>query len=268
MARIFLNPNIDKWGFIDTTRQAQAHLWRVYAVLAAGFAFAALGCFSSYTIHPFVINLGWIVSAIGLCVFYQNMYAASCFYLGFSSCTGGLVSAFFRYTAIPDDDKIVVQMLMQVAILFVVFSILAATTNRLAWLWLGGWGFSILANLLVAALAQAVFAISMSMSILLFIKNFLFGFYILYDTQRILESFYAGEENILVHVKMPFDGMREKRSSEYYLLTCIVFCRRIPTGLGFCQVLVHDFSPDSSNKIRTYHHQRVIAHKRIKKIYI
>ena len=191
----------------------QAHLWRVYAALAAGFAFAALGCLCSYSVHPLVISviiLGCIISTVGLCVFYQTTYTAGCFYLGLSSCMGALVSACFRYTAIPDDGEFVVQMLVHVTILFVVFSILATTTSRRAWLWLGGCCFPTLSILLVATLAEAVFEISMSMSMWLFIKNFLFGLYILHGTQRILESFYAGEENIFVHVvKMLFAGRQD-----------------------------------------------------------
>lgn len=190
--------------FTNLDPRVQTHLSRVYALLAAAAAVAALGSYAhiSFGIHGVLTQIAAFACLISLGFMANNpgnqTKRVACLG-GFAFCQGASIGPLVGYALAINPAVILIAFASTTAV-FVSFSLSALITRRRAYMYLGGYLASATAALLVLRLGSFVFGHGAALyNLELYGGLLMFAAYILYDTQLIVERASAGEMDEVRH---------------------------------------------------------------------
>jgi FtsH-binding integral membrane protein len=202
-SRSFSLNSILKFSNIDV--RVQKHLSRVYATLAFSAAVLALGCYSQISMgakYGGLTKIGALGCLLGLSFTSktpQNLNMRYGLLAGFSFCTGASLAPLVGLAVAVAPSALVTAFLGTCAI-FLTFSLSALTTQRRAYMYLGGYLGSAIMALLALRFGSYLFGgRSMVYGLELYGGLMIFSAYILYDTQLIVERASAGDMDHVSH---------------------------------------------------------------------
>jgi len=183
------------------TKGLSEHLQKVYLTLGVGCIVGWLGVEAFMASH---ISPGLALPVSLLCIvlliftdkskmyFRFAIYSTLCFSQGYG--VGALVEI-----ANIVDPVIVTTALVTTSVVFISFSIVAIKSERRSHLYLGGLLSSSLTFLLLAELVNLFLDSVMLFNIQVYFGLLVFSGYVIFDTQLIVEKYFAGDQDHILH---------------------------------------------------------------------
>ena len=194
-------------NFSDIQPKVKDHLTQVYGTLSLGCMTATVGCMYTplYIVNNFIFLIIGIIATIGLIIKMHSLRGNrdhgtkfACF-LGVTFIDGAFLKPLVSL-AQSIDPVILVNALVYTAAIFVSFSLVSLISKRRSFLFLGGILSSVMIGVSFGLLASWLFGFS-------FISHFqynllmviVFSFYVIYDTQLIIEKASLGDYDYTLH---------------------------------------------------------------------
>jgi len=193
--------------------RAQRHLQQVYTHLAGTTGIASLASvlyYNGYLFEPGWITLILLIGSMLGVLFSPNRPSTqlvrhgALYTMGFAE--GWLLGPIVRSTAFLDPQSLIMA-LVGTVLIFGSFSMSAYYSPRRQYLYLGGLLGTVMGLMALGSLAAVFFPGAMAQGWLtaeLYLGLLLFSFYVLYDTQVIIERTEGGQRDVPMHVVMLF----------------------------------------------------------------
>ncbi|KAI8872521.1 hypothetical protein GQ42DRAFT_20949 [Ramicandelaber brevisporus] len=193
----------------DLSPSIRSHLASVYAALASGCIVAAAAAhltISGYLPHALaesstllaLLGMGLLVGINAMPVTPQNNKTRMALFYAFAA-TEGLAITPLIEAVLSINPRIVTFAAAFTAVIFGSFSLSALASQRRSWLYLGGLLGSTLSLLAFSSLINIFVRSTMLFSLELYLGLAMFAFYIIYDTQLIVEQAEMGHFDVPGH---------------------------------------------------------------------
>ncbi|KDO34262.1 hypothetical protein SPRG_22076 [Saprolegnia parasitica CBS 223.65] len=185
----------------DIEPRVQRHLVRVYVTLAAAVGAAAAGVvfdiacgLAGYTTAFLVFVLVLALYLLPKAKFAQRL----CVLLTLATCWGANLGGLVQH-ALATDASIVAMAFVGSTIVFGCFTLSALLERRRTYLFLGAFAGSAILGLVLVALVNVFVRSAAMYSLELYGGLLLFCFYVLFDTQLIVEKASSGDDDVVGH---------------------------------------------------------------------
>ena len=179
------------------------YLTEVYSTMLKGLLITGLSCFVGTYFLEFIMKLFFILAAstfflvIYMTFSQNNTNKMNLFYL--FSCLEGLTISPLVFNAHLIDTTIVPSAIALTIITFGTFTYLSMYTNKRNILYFGGIASTILTVLCISSFVNLFLQSSILFQIDIYLGLVLFCFYIIYDTQMVIQEFEMGQNDIVHH---------------------------------------------------------------------
>jgi Bax inhibitor 1 len=181
------------------------HLKNVYGCLSLSTVLAAVGAYVHIYTQFLQANLLTTIGTLGLLIALmstpdngKNQTLRLGYLLGFAFLSGlGLGPLLELVFSI--DPSIVMTALIGTTVVFVCFSISALLAPRGHWLYLGGTLMSMLNIMILSSLANLFLRSTFVYQAHLYVGLFVLCGFVIYDTQLIIEKYYMGSRDFIMH---------------------------------------------------------------------
>lgn len=189
------------FDFKDLSHEVKNHLMRVYATMAATIAFSAVGTYVAMMLQ-LNMNLMILLAFIPLIALFfvsqENMSTRYALLFAFGFFKGASLAPLIEY-ALAVHPGVVTMAFMATCIVFLSFSLSALLSQKRSWLFLGGLLSSSISIMFYLGIAHMFFGGTTIPYIQLYGGLIVFCFYVLYDTQVIVEKYNIGSKDHITH---------------------------------------------------------------------
>ncbi|KAM7284610.1 probable Bax inhibitor 1 [Ixodes scapularis] len=186
-------------------KPVREHLQNVYSCLAISTLAAAAGgyvhLFTDFLQGNFLttlLSLGLLVALFTVQDNGKNQHVRLSILVGFAFTTGLGLGPLLD-VVVSVDPSIVATAFVATCAVFACFSLSALYSDHCRWIYIGGTLMSILSMMLVLSLANLFFGSYLLFQMHLYLGLILFCFFVLYDTQLIIEKRKRGERDYIRH---------------------------------------------------------------------
>jgi FtsH-binding integral membrane protein len=188
-------------NFDDLSSSEKKHLMKVYATMAATIALSAVGTYVAMMLQlnmNLMVLLAFIPLIALLFVPKDKMSVRYGLLFAFGFFKGASLAPLIEY-ALDVHPEVVTMAFMATCLVFVSFSLSALLSQKRSWLFLGGILSSSISVLFYLGIARMFFGGTTIPYIQLYGGLIVFCFYILYDTQLIVEKCRIGSNDHITH---------------------------------------------------------------------